>query len=320
MTLTLQPTRPDIARIIDMAVNGLDSDHSKRAYRRALNDFMEWYDDEGRPGLTRMTVNQYREWMKKVGAKSINQRLSALRRFVREAAANDLIDHATASAIISIKGFAERGTRTGNWLTRSEVEALLNAPDKSLKGRRDRALLGILVGCGLRREEAARLSFEHIQQREGRWAIVDMVGKRNKLRTIPMAAWTKALIDDWVRSAGLTSGYLFPEITRTGRIVTGNSTGMTGSGSQRVSLGHTTPQSIMRMVKLYGGMIKHPDLAPHDLRRTFAKLARKGKAPIEQIQINLGHESLTTTQKYLGTELDFQNAPADYIDIDVSRS
>jgi site-specific recombinase XerD len=78
----------------------------------------------------------------------------------------------------------------------------LKAPDTTtLRGRRDRALLGILIGCGLRREEAAKLTFGHLQQREGRWAIVDIIGKRNKVRTIPMPAWAKALIDVWATGA-----------------------------------------------------------------------------------------------------------------------
>jgi site-specific recombinase XerD len=56
------------------------------------------------------------------------------------------------------------------------MQRWLNAPDiKTLKGVRDRALLAVLIGCGLRRAEAAILSFHHIKQREGRWAIVDIV-------------------------------------------------------------------------------------------------------------------------------------------------
>ena len=85
----------------------------------------------------------------------------------------------------------------------------------------------------------------------------------------------------------------------------------------RIPKGHTTPQSIMRVVKAYGARIGQPSLAPHDLRRTFAKLSRKGGAALEQIQINLGHESLETTQKYLGEELDYQHAPGDYLGLNI---
>jgi integrase len=56
-------------------------------------------------------------------------------------------------------------------------------------------------------------------------------------------------------------------------------------------------------------------LAPHDLRRTFAKLAHKGRAPLEQIQLSLGHASIQTTERYLGVRQDLQDAPCDYLGI-----
>jgi site-specific recombinase XerD len=253
---------PSIERIVDMAVNGLDSEHSKRAYRRALADFLEWYAEHG-GGLAKATVNDYRAWMVKVGVpeSSINQRLTAIRRLAREAADNNLIDDATARSIERVTGIARRGAPAGNWLTKDQAEALLNAPDTTtLRGKRDRALLGVRVGCGLRREEAAKLTFAHIQQREGRWAIVELVGKRNKLRTIPMPAWAKALIELWATAAGLQDGYVFIEVTQTGKLVTGNTTGRAEGSKMRIPKGHTTPQSIMRMVKAYGSQIGQPDL------------------------------------------------------------
>ena len=59
-----------------------------------------------------------------------------------------------------------------------------------LKDKRTRpiptALLAVLIGCGLRREESAQLALGHIQQREGRWVIVDLIGKGARIRTVPM--------------------------------------------------------------------------------------------------------------------------------------
>ena len=78
--------------------------------------------------------------------------------------------------------------RAGNWLTRDQAETLLSAPPSTLMGLRDRAVLGLLIGCGLRRDELANLTFAHLQQREGRWVIVDIIGKGRRVRTVPVRA------------------------------------------------------------------------------------------------------------------------------------
>ena len=59
----------------------------------------------------------------------------------------------------------------------------------------------MLLGCGLRRSEVAALKFGHIQQRDGLWCIVDLVGKRGRVRTIPMPTWVKVAIDAWTLAA-----------------------------------------------------------------------------------------------------------------------
>jgi integrase len=75
------------------------------------------------------------------------------------------------------------------------------------------------------------------------------------------------------------------------------------------------PQNIMEAVVHYGKKIGVPKLAPHDLRRTFAKLAHKGRAALEQIQLSLGHASIVTTERYLGVRQDLQDAPCDRLGI-----
>ena len=125
-------------------------------------------------------VNAYKTELEEAGlsASTINVRLAAVRRLVSEAADNGLIPPDLASGIAKGKGASRLGVRTGNWLDRRQAERLINAPDTAmLAGKRDRALFSVLIGCGLRRSEAAALAFTHIQQLEGRWAIVDLIGK-----------------------------------------------------------------------------------------------------------------------------------------------
>ena len=135
---------------------------------------------ENRPELNKALINRYVKALReqKLSSSNINQKLSAIRKLASEAEDNNLLDSRIANGIRAVKGIPARGRRTGNWLTKEEAQIWINAPDvKTLKGIRDRAMLSVLIGCGLRRAEAAILSVSHIQQREGRWAIVDIVGK-----------------------------------------------------------------------------------------------------------------------------------------------
>jgi integrase len=81
-----------------------------------------------------------------------------------------------------------------------------------LKEKRDRALLAVLLACGLRRHEAVELCFSHIQQREEHWAIVDLKGKAGHIPTIPMPAWVKNVLDQWLQAANIASGKLFRRV------------------------------------------------------------------------------------------------------------
>jgi len=83
-----------------------------------------------------------------------------------------------------------------------------------MKGKRDLALLAILVACGLRRHEAVELSVSDLQQREDHWAIVDLIGKASHIRTIPVPDWVKDLIEHWLQAAGISSGRIFRRVTR----------------------------------------------------------------------------------------------------------
>src|ERR1700691_4361521 len=133
-----------------------------------------------------------------LGPISINVRITAVRKLAVEAADNGLLAPELAAGIARIKGVRSHGVRVGNWLSLRQAQALLNAPDISTKkGLRDRAMFATLLGCGLRRSELTNLTMKHVQQRDNRWCIVDLVGKHGRVRTIPMPAWVKNAIDAW---------------------------------------------------------------------------------------------------------------------------
>jgi site-specific recombinase XerD len=288
------------AEAVRIVLDGLASEHSRRAYERALSDFFHWHRGTGRPQLNKAVVQRYAAELREVGmaASSVNQRLSAIRKLAIEAADNGALDPQVANGIRAVKGARGEGRRTGNWLTREEAQAWLGAPNKGMmRGRRDRALLAVLIGCGLRRSEAAGLTFEHVQQRDGRWVLVDLIGKRDKIRSVPMPNWAKAAIDEWSKASGVSDGLVFRAVNKGDRVV--------GDG--------ITPQAIYNIIVGYASVLEKKGVAPHDLRRTFAKLAHKGGAAIDQIQLSLGHESIQTTEEYLGVEQDLTDAPCDHL-------
>jgi integrase len=243
---------------------------------------------------------------------TINQHLSAIRALADECAESGLLDPPTAAAIGRVKGVPMRGVRAGNWLTRDQAEKLLLAPPNTLMGLRDRAILGLLIGCGLRRDELANLTFEHLQQRDGRCVIVDIVGKGRRVRTVPVPGWAKLLLDGWAEAAGLSEGPVCRRFRKGGWLVYE----ATEDGQTRAA--GMSADAIADVVTTYARPLGW-DLAPHDLRRTFAKLARGGQAPLEQIQLALGHQSIQTTQRYLGSELDLADAACDRLGIRLQR-
>jgi len=85
---------------------------------------------------------------------TINVRLAAVRRLAYEAADTGLLSPDLAAGIRRVKGAKKLGMRLGNWLTVEEARALWQLPSMhTVKSRRDRAILAVLLGCGLRRRE-----------------------------------------------------------------------------------------------------------------------------------------------------------------------
>jgi site-specific recombinase XerD len=82
-----------------------------------------------------------------------------------------------AAGIARVKGAKRLGVRIGNWLTAEQGKALLQgSPSDTLRGKRDHAILAVLLGCGLRRAEAVGIRIEDLQLREEHWVIADLVG------------------------------------------------------------------------------------------------------------------------------------------------
>jgi len=208
---------PDFDQAQSAVLNSLTSVDAQRGYRHAIDEFVEWYCSEPRLSFNRTVVLRYRIHLesRKLAPGTVNLRLGAVRRLAYEASDSGLLSADLAAGIRRGKGVQKIGVRLGNWLLPEQAVALLEAPDpETMKGKRDLALLAILVACGLRRREAVGLNVSHLQQREDHWAIVGLIGKAAHTRPIPVADWAKDLIDEWLQSAGISSGRIFRSVTR----------------------------------------------------------------------------------------------------------
>jgi site-specific recombinase XerD len=288
-------------RLESLVLDAVHSPHTRRAYKRALRTFVEWYGS-ARPGpLSKAVLQQYRAQLEAAGkaGSTINQHLAALRKLVLEAADNGLLDREIASAAGRVKGAVILGVRAGNWLDGEQVKRLLAVPNlDTLKGRRDRALLAVLVGCGLRREEVSRLRVEDLEQREGHWVIPHLRGKGNRVRLVPVPDEVKDALDLWTTSGGIREKHIFRSVRKGGAVL-----------GDRLSV-----KGIWKIVQTTARAAGIAEkLAPHDLRRTCAKLCDAAGGDLVQIQMLLGHSSAEITRRYIGGGQHIRNAVNDAI-------
>ncbi len=264
---------PDLEQSKAAVLNTLTSKSGQHSYDRAITDFVDWYCSEPRLAFNRTVVLRYRIFLeqKQYAATTINLRLAAVRRVAFEAADSGLLSPELAAGIRRVKGVRRIGVRVGNWLTAEQTKRLLAVADRgSLRGKRDYAMIAMLVGCGLRRGELLALRVDSIQSREEHWVIADLLGKAGHIRTVPIPSW---------------------------------GTGM-------------TPKVLWEVVRAAAKRAGIEKLAPHDLRRSCARLCHLAGGELDQIQFLLGHVSIQTTERYLGCKQKLRFAVNDRMGIE----
>jgi integrase len=281
----------------EMVLNTVVSKHSKRNYAKALDEVYALCEERKQP-LSRALLMEYRAALleKKLSASTVNVRLSAVRKLIGEAQHNGIIGAEEAASLAGVPNLSQKGTRVGNWLTRDQAKELLTVPDRSkIKGKRDYVILALLLGCALRRQELASLDVDAIQMREGRWVLPDLRGKGGRVRTVAIPIWVKQGINAWMIAAKIEDGRLLRPLSKSGKLI----------GDE---LGDWAIWSVVEQSAKEIG-IEH--FGAHDLRRTCAKLCRKNGGDIEQIKFLLGHSSIQTTERYLGSEQEIVTAVND---------
>ncbi len=288
---------PDLEQTKSAVLNSLTSKSGQRTYDHAINEFVDWYCSEPRLAFNRTVVLRYRN----LAPTTINLRLAAVRRVAYEAADSGLLSPELAAGIRRVKGVRRIGVRLGNWLTADQGRSLLlNSQGDSLRSRRNYAILALLIGCGLRRGELLGLTAGSIQLREEHWVIADLHGKAGHIRTVPIPLWVKESLDRWTETSGIKDGCLFRAINKSGKTW--------GDGM--------TPKVLWEIVKRAAQAAGIDKLAPHDLRRTCARLCHLAGGELDQIQFLLGHVSIQTTEHYLGCKQKLRFAVNDKLGIE----
>jgi site-specific recombinase XerD len=293
----------DLEQSKNAVLHSLGAASSQESYGHAIDEFIGWYCSEPRLAFNRTVVLRYRFFLeqKNLAPSTINVRLAAVRRLAYEASDTGLLSPDLAAGIRRVKGAKRLGVRIGNWLTVDQSKTLLSGPPADhLRGKRDRAILALLIGCGLRRAELAGLRTQDFQVREERWVIADLIGKGKHIRTVPVPLWAKRAVDEWTTASGINSGMIFRRVNRLGKI-----------WGDRI-----TPKAVWHVVRTAAKRADIKGLAPHDLRRTCARLCHLAGGELEQIQFLLGHVSVETTERYLGCKQRLTHAVNDNLGLE----
>lgn len=198
----------------------------------------------------------------------------------------------------TVRAPQRKGRKAHTWLSQAQVKEITALCGEDLEGKRDWIILGLLLGAGLRREELVNLTFEALKTmpaKNGKMRdVLEIKGKGAKNRVIPIKPLLAERLREWrdVCAGGLVARSL---------------------GMKKELCRSYSAVGVFKLVRKYGALIGMPELAPHDLCRTYAQLGYEAGVPITQIKELLGHASVATTQKYLDLSLDLETTASDFI-------
>ena len=264
-----------------LSVERGSSPNTVEAYGRDLDRYLAYLAQDGvtRPDeVTREEIRGHIGALEDVGLSpaSVERAVSAIKGFHRFMVAEQITDvHPTAELPLPAKP-----SRLPDVISREQAAALLDQPfPHTAPGQRDRAMLEVLYGCGLRVSELCGLDQRDVVLEE---EVLRVFGKGSKERVVPVmgtaAATLASYLDEW--RGGLVGRTSVPAVflnTRGGRI---------------------SRQSVHSIVERYGRMVGIEGLHPHTLRHSFATHLLEGGADLRIVQELLGHANISTTQLY----------------------
>ena len=275
--------------------------HTQAAYTRNLRDFRAYCDGCGWtvPTVALLRPLVLAAWLaalRQAGRSpaTCKQCKAAVLWAARQAKIAGALDAAALSDLAEVSVAGGGGVRQGRWLDAGDLRRLVRGVRGSgLRPVRDRAVLALLAGCALRRAELCSLTVAHLDERDGQpVALVNLTGKRQKVRSVAIPAWARPYVLAWLR--------LYRDRCEVGAAAP-LVCAIDGGGDGTPTGKALRPASVYRILAAATVAAGLPEIAPHDLRRTAARLMLDGGAGLTEIRDALGHASVATTERYLQT-------------------
>lgn len=275
------------------------SPRTAEAYRRDLEGYLAFLDEQGVgtfEEVTREVVVDFEHSLVEAGlaTTTVRRRIAAVRGYHRFLVREGLTQ-VNGTEAVDIPRAADR---LPDVLSIEEVARMLDSfIDERPSGLRDRAILEVLYGCGLRASEACGLNLDNVHLEDG---FLRVFGKGAKERIVPIAGAAEAALGRYLAEGR-------PSLAR-------GANGNTADAQAAVFLnqrgGRLGRQSVFNLVRKAGAAINRYDLHPHTLRHSFATHMLKGGADLRVLQEILGHADMSTLQVY--THLDRTHLHEEY--------
>ena len=266
---------PDLLKMVMSVVNQRQNQNSRQTYYTALTKFFDWYVSGDNEGINADVIREYLLYLENRGKSraTISTSLSVLRQLFKDLRRLRVIDEKIYNDLLEIKFKRPLGQRHKTWLEQEEVQKLLtNLNSEKMSILRDRALIAVMTGCGLRRFEVSDLKITQMKQLQKRWVFADIKGKGDRYRTVAIPEYAMKCLEEWldISKTAVKTDRIFFSIRKNGEI-----------GNTMI-----TPQGIRDIVAKHSKNILDKQILPHDLRRTYAQLSYKAGAPQRQVQLS----------------------------------
>lgn len=328
--------RPAAYKSVMDHVGGLGSadtpeKHTKKAYVSGLNYFLERYaDDLPTEALIIEFIRHLRE-ERELSSSTVNSKyLAPLRHYLRAlrsqfiratGVVREFVEDCRLAIMLAVEVKGPKKEKTSNdapveqhgeRLTQGQVERVLGAIDTdTLKGKRDQALMYVAFNTGLRVAELSRITLNSIR-RDGDHYEIRVRGKRNNYSPVPLDAKGYELICTWVEAYNLPLTQDDPRYidadTPIWQPLQHNDTHHPLIGTNAKFERGISTQSISRIISERSEAGCGVRISPHDCRRTVATIMRNMGAAVKDIQRLLRHQSVATTDGYIGEPKDLSRS------------